>query len=109
MFEDINMGLSGKHGRAHDPNSFSYSDGSTDLRRSAKKVDSSSKRNGPELPEQGRQDPGAACTFTATGLTMAHSQEVLRIDPKCKQSHLQSVGLSWWEFRPGSSRSAKIK
>ena len=77
MFEDITVEFLGGHGRAHDPNSFSYSDGS------AKKVDGSPNGNG---PEQGRQDPEAAGTFTGTGLIMAHSQEVLRIDPRGKNT-----------------------
>ena len=85
-------------GRAHDPNSFSYSDGS------AKMVKGILKGNG---PEQGRQDHEAAGTFTGTGLMMAHSQEVLRIDPRGKIApQIESIGLSWWEFRPGSSKSA---
>ena len=38
-FQDINVELPGRHGRAHYPNSFSYSNGS------AKKVDGSPKDN----------------------------------------------------------------
>ena len=63
VFEDINVDFPGRRGRAHDPNSFSYLDGS------AKKVGGSLKGNG---PEQGRQDPEAAGTFTGMGLLMAH-------------------------------------
>ena len=98
MFEDItvefpcHMRFPGRHGQARDPNSFSSSDGS------AKKVDSSPKGNG---PEQSRQDPEAAGTFRGTGLFMAHSQEVLRIDPRGKNTTntinwAELVGVQAW-------------
>ena len=92
VFEDINVEFPGRHGRAHDPKSFSYLDGS------AKKVDGSPKGNG---PEQGRQDPEAAGIFTGTGLIMAHSQEVLRIDPRGKNTTntiywTELVGVQAW-------------
>ena len=56
------------------------------------------KGNGPEC---GRQDPEAAGTFTGTGLIMAHSQEVLRIDPRGKNttntiSRAELVGVQTW-------------
>ena len=86
VFEDINVEFPIRHSRAHDPTSFSYSDGS------AKKVDGSPKGSG---PERGRQDPEAAGTFTGTGLIMAHSQEVLEIDQEVKAPQIQSIGLSW--------------
>ena len=98
VFKDINVEFSRRHGRAHDPNSFSYSDGS------AKKVNGSPKGN---RSEQGRQVPEAAGTFTGTGLIMAHSQDELRIDPHGKNTTNTISQLSWWEFRPGSSKSAK--
>ena len=92
VFEDITVEFPVGHSRAHDPNSFSYSDGS------AKKVDGSPKGNG---PERGRQDPEAAGTFTGTGLIMAHSQEVLRIDPRGKNTtntinRAELVGVQAW-------------
>ena len=68
VFEDVNVQFSGMHGQAHDPNSFSYSDGS------AQRVDGSPKGKG---PDQGRQDPEAAGIFTSTGLIMAYSQDIL--------------------------------
>ena len=67
VFEDINVEFPVRNGRAHDPNSSSYSNGS------AKKVDgspSSPKGNG---PEQGRRHPAAAGTFMVTGLMIVHS------------------------------------
>ena len=42
VLEDINVEFPCRHGRAHDPSSFSYSDGST------KQVFGSPKGNGPE-------------------------------------------------------------
>ena len=50
--------------------SFSYSDGS------ARRIDGSPEAVG---PGQARDDPEVAGTLTATGLVMAHSQEVLRM------------------------------
>ena len=92
VFEDINVEFPVRHSRAHDPNSFSYSDGS------AKKVDGSPKGN---RPERGRQDPEAAGTFTGTGLSLAHSQEVLRIDPRGENTtntinRAELVGIPAW-------------
>ena len=92
ILEDINVEFLCGRGRAHDPNSFSYSSGS------AKKVDGSPK--GKE-PEQGRQDPEAAGTFTGTGLIMSHSQDELRIDPHGKNTtntinRAELVGVQAW-------------
>ena len=55
-------------------------------------------RNG---PEQGRQDPEAAGTFTGAGLIMARSQEVLRIDPRGRSTtntinRAELVGVQAW-------------
>ena len=92
LFGDINVKFPGRHARAHDPTSFSYSDGS------AKKVDGSPKGSG---LERGRQDPEAADTFMGMGLTMAHSQKVLRIDPRGKNTtytinRAELVGVQAW-------------
>ena len=92
VFKDIDVEFPGRHGRAHDPKGFSYSNGS------AKKVDGSPEGNG---PEQGRQDPQAAGTFTGTGLIMAHSKEALSIDPRGKNTtntinRAELVGVQAW-------------
>ena len=71
----IRSGFPCRHDRANSPLSFSYSDGS------ARKIDGSPNSAG---PGQARLDPEAAGTLTGTDLVMAHSQEVLRIDPNGK-------------------------
>ena len=100
VFEDINLEFPGRHGQAHDPKSFSYSDGS------AKKVDGSPKGNG---PEQGRQDPETAGTFIGGALLWRIGKKCSGLTQKAKPPQTQPIRLSWWEFRPGSSKSANCK
>ena len=92
----------GRHGQlqAHDPNSFSYSDSS------AKKVGCSPKGNG---PEQGRQDPETAGTFIGGALLWRIGKKCSGLTQKAKPPQTQPIRLSWWEFRPGSSKSANCK
>ena len=75
------------HYRAHDSSQFSYSDGS------AKKVDGGSRNN-----QDGHEVAG---TYTGTGLVMAGTQQVLRIDPNGKDTtntinRAELVGVQAW-------------
>ena len=78
------------HARAHDPRSFSYSDGS------AKKTG-----GGQQTDEGGRSE--SIGTLTGTGLIMAHAHQELRIDPNGKDTtntnnRAELVGvISWLE------------
>ena len=58
-------------------------------------------------PEQGRQDPEAAESFTGTGLLMVHIQNVLRVDPNGEPTThtinwAQLMGVQAWlkQVRP---------
>ena len=76
------------HARAHDPHSFSYSDGS------AKKTG-----GGQQTDEGGRSE--SIGTLTGTGLIMAHTHQELRIDPNGKDTtntinRAELVGVVSW-------------
>ena len=87
VLEDINVESPVRHSRAHDPNSFSYSDGS------AKKVDDSRLGNG---PERGRQDPECKiqprCARSSPTKTRPHK-------PMLAEWTREILSLSLWIFR----------
>ena len=90
--ESLEVAIGAEFPCRHGPLSFSYSDGS------ARKIDGSPKTGD---PGQARHDLEVAGTLTGTGLVMAHSQGVLRIDPNGKTTtntinRAELVGVQAW-------------
>ncbi len=76
------------HGRAHDPKSYSYSDGSA-------------VKKGSELRKVSKDRSESAGTITETGLVMAQSQRIVHIEPGGKDTtntivRAELVGVQAW-------------
>ena len=97
QFEDIKVEFPGRHGRAHDSKSFSCTMALPRRLMAAQKAMDQSKA-------------GKTLKLLVPSRVRASSCRIVKrcsgLTQEAKIPQIQSIGLSWWEFRPGSSKSA---